>query len=107
MTMLIRHSGISETAAFNSAKQAFSKITKPFPEFLIYKECNNKHEVYAEFKCFNFKRIKYLDYNSRYRYKTVYSVKKIKYDNTYDISYTGIDEDEYLNKQSIWYSHYD
>jgi hypothetical protein len=105
MTTLYRSHNISEQNAYNSCKEIFSKLTRPYPEYKIYSESNGR-VVYAQYKCFDFQRRK--KYREGYKsplYYTSYKIEKIFYDNRYDRPRYFESEDQYLERtQKSWFA---
>ena len=105
MTNLIKHSGISESSAFQAAKEKYKKLTGPFAKDLKlpYSETTwikgKGFVTYAEYECYNFKRMKINDK----KYNTVYDVKKIKYDNSYDSGLYKFDKNDLDRTNRTWY----
>lgn len=107
MTVIV-YTGISEVNSFRAAKEYYSRITCRTGSFskdmkLSYSETTwTKTEgfvTYAEYECYNFKRIK-IGYK---KYKTVYDVKKIRYDDSYDNGLYKFDKDDLDRTNRTWY----
>ena len=106
MTNLIKHHNISEANAIRAAKDKYINITGPFSENMVLPYSESTYVqgkgfiTYAEYECFNFKRIK----TGYKKYTTMYEVKKIKYDNSYDFGYTPMSKDNYIARTNrTWY----